>query len=94
MKLVTEHLHMNKEEMWSAADRHGLTDEEAHKLRSALLEVEFQVDVEAGKIVVVEGHPLERLPIIDEVLSEEQLDRLTGMPSVKYEDTRYKDTRP
>jgi len=42
-----------------------------------------------------EGHfTFERLPIIDEVLSDEQLDRLTGMPSTKYEDTGYKDTRP
>ena len=61
MKLVTEHLYMGKEEMWSAAERHDLTDEEAFKLRSALLEVEFQVDVETGRIMVVEGHPLENL---------------------------------
>lgn len=54
MKLVKHALRIGKED---AYDRDDLNEDEATQLRCALYEVIFEVDVETGTIITVNGKP-------------------------------------
>ena len=51
--LITQWLNCDKSAMYETAEDEGLTDEQAKKLITALLEVKFVVDVTTGTIVAV-----------------------------------------
>lgn len=66
MKLVKHYLHISKDTAWDKARELGLTDEQAHKLISALYEVEFIVDVDTGGILSVNRQCLDFRYTIDD----------------------------
>ena len=57
--LVVAYLHGDKDAIDQTAEDEGLTDEQTLKLKTALHEVEFVVDVTTGTLVAVNGKILD-----------------------------------
>lgn len=59
MRLVKDYLRVDKDSVYDKQDERGLSDEQRDKLRTALYEVEFLVDVDSGTIFTVNGKILD-----------------------------------
>lgn len=59
MRLVKYYLHIDKDSAFDIQEREQLSDEQTHRLYSALYEVEFLVDVDNRTIFAVDGKILD-----------------------------------